>query len=342
MPLPAEPVPLIDVHAHALLPLWCQAAARARGQTAGTLMIAGTPAPDWSPAAQLAVMDRHGIAASVLSWPSATSFLRGEPARRLARDMNEQLAEIVARHPRRFGAFAVLPLDDMDAAIAEMAYALDVLGLDGVSSSTHVDGVYLGDARYEAWFAEMDRRGCTLFVHPTTPKGFDLVGMGLNASILEFMFDSTRMATQLVASGAKARHPRVNIICTHGGGTVPYLATRVSVLAPHFAALEGRPMPTGEQILAGFASFHYDLTASTAAASQDALRRLVPATQLMLGFDYPMMHPSTIAPSLQRFADYQGWREDERRAILHGTAQRLLPRLAGVEGVVPTALPRPA
>lgn len=328
-----EPVPLIDVHAHALLPIWLQAAARARGQTSGTLMIAGMPAPDWSPQAQLAVMDRHGIAASVLSWPSATSFLRGEPARRLARDMNEQLAEIVARHPGRFGAFAVLPLDDMDAAIAEMAYALDVLGMDGVSSSTHVDGIYLGDARYDTWFAEMDRRGCTLFVHPTTPRGFDLVGMGLNASILEFMFDSTRMATHMVVSGAKARFPGVKMICTHGGGTVPYLVSRVSVLAPHFAMLEGRSIPSAEELIAGYASFHYDLTASTSAAQQDAMRQLVPASQLMMGFDYPMMHPSTIAPSQRRFAAYTGWNDEERRAILHGTAQRLLPRLAGVQPV---------
>lgn len=330
-----DPVPLIDVHSHALLPIWLQAVAKARGQTSGRVMIAGMPAPDWSPEGHLEVMDRHGIAAAMLSWPSATAFLRGEPARRLARDMNEQLAEIVARHPRRFGAFAVLPLDDMDAAIAEMAYALDVLKLDGVSSSTHVDGVYLGDARYEGWFAEMDRRGCTLFVHPTTPKGFDLVGMGLNASILEFMFDSTRMATNMVVSGAKARHPRVKMICTHGGGTVPYLVSRVSILAPHFADIEGRSIPSAEELIAGYASFYYDLTCSTAAASMDAMRRLVPASSLLMGFDYPMMVQKTIAPALRRFDEYEGWNAAERHDILHGTAQRLLPRLATVEAIAP-------
>jgi predicted TIM-barrel fold metal-dependent hydrolase len=329
----AAPVPLIDVHAHALLPNWLNAVAKARGQTAGRVMIAGMPAPDWSPAGHLAVMDRHGIAASMLSWPSATAFLRGEPARRLAREMNEQLAEIVARHPRRFGAFAILPLDDMDAAMAEMAYALDVLQLDGVSSSTHVDGIYLGDARYESWFAEMDRRGSTLFVHPTTPKGFELVGMGLNASILEFMFDSTRMATNMVVSGAKARFPKVKMICTHGGGTVPYLAARVGVLAPFFAELEGQSIPSADALAAGFASFHYDLTCATAAASMDAMRRLVPATQLMMGFDYPMMVERNIEPMLGNLHAYDGWDAVERREILHGTAQRLLPRLAGVEPI---------
>lgn len=326
-------VPLIDMHAHALLPLWLRAAADASGRAVESLMIAGTPAPAWSPEGHIAVMDRHGISASVLSWPSATGFLRGQAARSLARQMNEELAAIVERHPTRFGAFAILPLDDMDAAMREMAYALDVLKLDGVSSSTHVNGVYLGDPSFDAWFAEMDRRGTTLFVHPTTPKGFDLVGMGLNAAILEFMFDSTRMATNLVLSGAKARFPDIKVICTHGGGTVPYLASRISILEPQFGAGEGRRVLSADEVLAGLGSFYYDLTASTAPASLDALRRLVPASQLLMGFDYPMMPDTTIAPAQQRFEAYSGWQDAERAAIAHGNAQRLLPRLTAVQAV---------
>jgi predicted TIM-barrel fold metal-dependent hydrolase len=242
--------------------------------------------------------------------------------------MNEEFASIIARYPKRFGAFAVLPLDDMDAAVREMAYALDVLKLDGVSSSTHIGGVYLGDARFDSWFSEMNRRAATLFVHPTTPVGSEQVSMGINVAILEFMFDSTRMATNMILSGAKKRFGDIRMICTHGGGTVPYLASRISILEPVFGAGPNRAVLSSEEILSGLSTFYFDLTASTAAASLDAIRHLVPASQLLLGFDFPMMPANTIAPSLGRFEDYQQLAMADRDKIIQGNALGLLPGLA--------------
>jgi len=319
---------IIDVHSHALLPRWLDAVSKATRLPRDRLQIAGTPVPEWSVEHHLAMMDAHGIAASVLSWPSATSFLKGQPARTLAQAMNEEFASIIARHPKRFGAFAVLPLDDMDAAVEEMAYALDVLRLDGVSSSTHIGGVYLGDGRFDRWFAEMNRRATTLFVHPTTPVGSEQVSMGINVAILEFMFDSTRMATNMILSGAKKRFGDIRLICTHGGGTVPYLASRISILEPVFGAGPNRAVLSGEEILSGLATFYFDLTASTAAAPLDAIRYLVPTSQLMLGFDFPMMPASTVTPSLGRFENYQGLTATDRDKIIHGNAFGLLPGLA--------------
>jgi predicted TIM-barrel fold metal-dependent hydrolase len=317
----------IDVHSHALLPLWLDAASQALNISRDKLQIAGTPVPDWSVDIHLAMMDAHGIAACVLSWPPATSFIKGKPARDLARAMNEAFAEIVARHPTRFGAFAVLPLDDMDASIEEMSYALDVLKLDGVSSSTHVDGAYLGDSRFDPWFAEMNRGRVTLFVHPIPSLNAGQVSLGINVAILEFMFDSTRMATNMVLSGAKKRFADVRLICTHGGGTIPYVASRICILEPLFGAGPNRPTLSGEEVLAGLSTFYFDLTASTAPASLDAIRHLVPPSQLMLGFDFPMMPAITIPPAWKKFEDH-GYNARDRYDIVQGTALNLLPSLA--------------
>jgi 6-methylsalicylate decarboxylase len=320
---------IIDVHSHALLPRWLDKAAAAQGVSRANMRIAQSPVPDWTPDLHVATMDAHGIQASVLSWPSATALARGKEARDLARAMNEDLAEIIARHPGRFGAFAVLPLDDMDATNEEMAYALDVLKFDGVSASTHVNGVYLGDAAFDPWFAEMQRRGVTLFTHPTTPPGQTRTPLDINPAIIEFMFETTRMVTNLVVSGAKTRFDKIKIIASHGGGAIPYLATRISILEPHFGAGPGRTTVSGEDVLKTLASFYFDLTASTAAASIDAIRHLVPTSQLMMGFDFPMMPPSTIAPAQARFAAYRNLTDDERRGIVRETALALLPSLAG-------------
>lgn len=316
---------IIDVHSHALLPRWVDAVAAAQGMPRDKLMIAGTPIPSWSPEEHVAVMDAHGIAACVLSWPSATSFLRGSAAADLARRLNEDFAEIIARYPGRFGAYAVVPMDDMGAANEEMAYALDTLGLDGVACCTQADGAYLGDPRYDFWFEEMNRRGVALFVHPSEPPEGSKSKLTINPAIIEFMFESTRMLTNMVLSGAKRRFGEIKIISTHGGGAIPYLASRISILEPLFGAGEGRRALSAEEIFEGLASFYYDLTASTAAASLDAIRHLVPASRLMLGFDFPMMPAATIAPAIERFDAYRNISVSERQQIIGGTALDILP-----------------
>jgi predicted TIM-barrel fold metal-dependent hydrolase len=317
---------LIDVHAHALLPEWIEAM-RALAPPHRPFTIAGAPVPAWSKDLHLEVMDRHGIAASILSWPANTTGLSGGSARELARQMNEHFASIVRAHPARFGAFAVVPMDDMSAALDELAYALDVLGLDGLGYSTHVNGAYLGDPRFDDLLAELHRREATLFVHPIVPPDFNFKRIGLNASILEFMFDTTRMAAHLVVSGAKARYSKANIICTHGGGTIPYLAPRIGILEPVYGAGPHRPTLSPEEIQAGLASFYYDITA-TRASQLDALLQLAPTDRLMMGTDYPMMAEDQIPPGLDAFASYGGLSQSQRTAIASGNALKLFPRLA--------------
>src|SRR5260370_41746461 len=103
-------LPTIDGHAQALLPVWISALAKATGQTAGSVKFADAPLPDWSVESHLRMMDEHAVGASVLSLPGATSFLRGDDARVLARAMNEQFAELIRDHPHRSTAFAGLPM----------------------------------------------------------------------------------------------------------------------------------------------------------------------------------------------------------------------------------------
>jgi 6-methylsalicylate decarboxylase len=96
------------------------------------------------------VLDRHGAAAAVVSlFDSGAAGGDGELMRVLARGSNQFYVELLARHPRRFGAFAVLPLPDVDAALAELALALDVLGLDGVMLLSNYAGPYLGDPSFD-------------------------------------------------------------------------------------------------------------------------------------------------------------------------------------------------
>lgn len=128
---------LIDVHAHFVAPRYVAAA-----QAAGHRLPDGMPAwPHWDAAAHLELMDRGRIRTSILSVSSPGTHFGDDPAARaLTREVNEYAAALVRDHPERFAHFASLPLPDVEGSLAELAYALDVLGSDGVALESNAHG----------------------------------------------------------------------------------------------------------------------------------------------------------------------------------------------------------
>src|SRR5262249_11208438 len=117
----------IDFHFH-LIPQFYQDAAYAAG--AGPAI---GKYPDWSPELSLEVMDAHGIEVALLSLAQpGVQFGDPKAGAALARRCNDYSADLRARWPKRFGAFAVVPMWDVNEAVAEVAHALDELKLDGV------------------------------------------------------------------------------------------------------------------------------------------------------------------------------------------------------------------
>ena len=267
----------VDVHAH-YLPDFYVAAMR----EAGVNDVDGMPIPVWSTNEALEMMDANGIAAQILSVSSpGVTFATGENARKLARKMNNFAAGLISDHTGKFGAFALLPLPDVDGSLAEIAYALDTLKFDGVGLLSNYNGAYLGDPVFDPVFAELHRRKAVVFVHPTKPPNFAALSVGLPAPLIEYPFDSTRMAANLIRSGTLTRYPEIKLIVAHGGGAIPYLYPRL------LTAL-------GDTGGKAFPSFHYDLTATSMPGQTQLLLDIVDASKLLMGFDFPFMAPSTV------------------------------------------------
>ena len=144
---------VVDFHHHVIPDFYWKAASE-DGRAAG-----GITPPRWSLEGAIAYLDEAGIDVAVpsISTPGV-HFGDDTAARHFARHVNEYLAGIKHDRPDRFGAFAALPLPDIEGSLAQIAYAFDVLELDGVSIFTNAGGRYLGDKRFEPIFAELQRR----------------------------------------------------------------------------------------------------------------------------------------------------------------------------------------
>ena len=124
----------IDLHSHAVTEGYLTFIKEHHAE-----MDEGFPIPGWDAEKHLAFMDRAGIATSVLTMPAPQPwFGDGNEAAAACRQWNEECAMLKARHPGRFLFCAALPLPDVEAAIYEARYALDVLGADGIKLATEV------------------------------------------------------------------------------------------------------------------------------------------------------------------------------------------------------------
>jgi predicted TIM-barrel fold metal-dependent hydrolase len=155
--------------------------------------------PRWTPEFALDFMDRHDIATQMLSLPS---HLSREEARRI----NEYGATVGKQYPGRFGLLAALPMDDVEATLSEIAFAFDKLNADGVVMVTNYGGNYLGSARFEPVFAELNKRSATIFIHPINPAGYDCVACGRPGPVIEFTFDTCRSVTDMLYAGVLTRY----------------------------------------------------------------------------------------------------------------------------------------
>jgi aminocarboxymuconate-semialdehyde decarboxylase len=199
------------------------------------VMISGSkyrtvPDTSWDTAKRAGEMDAISIACQVLSpMPELLSYwLPLADAKALIRWLNETIAGMVAAQPSRFIGLGAVPLQDIDAAIAELESVLGALEFSGAEIASHVNGVSIGDARFEPFFAAAEKMGAAVFVHALRPAGKDrLVGPSALEQVVAFPGDIGLAAASMITGGTAERHPGLRIAFSHGGGALPIMLPRI-------------------------------------------------------------------------------------------------------------------
>ncbi len=283
---------VIDVHSHIITPEFVSAL-----DSEGRLMDEGFPLPKYDVAQHLKWMDEAGIETSVLTLaaPQPTSA-------EVVRKTNEAAARIKREHPGRFLFCAALPLPDVQKAIEEAKYALDVLKADGIKLATNVQGQYLGAPELDALFAFLNERKAVVILHPHRPEPVNLQVMQQTPlAMQEYLSETTRAVTNMISRNVLARYPQVKVVVPHCGAYLPLAVPRMKSLT---SVMQANKMVGEIDWEANLRALYYDLAG---AHNPETIRMMLTITtpdHLLYGSDYPYVAPQLLTQSLARMKDY--------------------------------------
>src|SRR6266542_4123012 len=266
---------------------------------------------------RLKAIDARGVTVHALSlMPPMVYWADGPLGLRLAKLVNDTMAEAARLHSDRFVALATLPLQDPEAAVAEVERAVNELGCRCIYLGTNVRGKELTDPSFLPVFERIHDLSAPIFLHPLNVIGSQRLTNYYLHNLLGNPFDTAVAAANIIFSGLLDRFPKLQICLPHAGGALPYLIGRLNhgwKVRQECKALKKRPSSYLRR-------FTYD-TISHAPESLNYLINLVGADRVMMGSDYCFdmgyERPVKVVTALKLS------RADQEK-ILSGNAARLL------------------
>ena len=238
---------IIDVHAH-LAPQvlwrafkqgqdWHGMGHEARGDQEfivgkGKRILINSPKIRYTPEQRLADMDADGTDVQVVSihTPLFPYHWDASEAVQASREVNDEIAGMTRQWPDRFAGLATLPMQDVDAAIAELERAVKVLGLKGAELDMVVNGLNWDDPQFLPLFKAAESLDALLFFHPQPQDNLVATGRtlkhGLPNSVGVVLEDALVVAT-LICGGILDECPNLRVCIAHGGGGACFAMGRI-------------------------------------------------------------------------------------------------------------------
>ncbi|KAG9235757.1 hypothetical protein BJ875DRAFT_440067 [Amylocarpus encephaloides] len=284
--------------------------------------------PDWSPEMCLEFMERNRIGTSILSCAIPCTVLAQDPVEiaALSREINNYLASLRDQYPNQIGFFATLPsLEDVPRCLDEIRHALVTLKADGVALYTSYNDKYLGHSDFEPLWAELDKYSAVVFTHPT------MEGMEksikepflIPRALLDWSHETTRTAIHLIMTNTVRKYASCKIILSHGGGTLPYVAGRISDIGIQ-TRLSGK---SPGEFLEDAKSFYFDLALVGHEAPLRLLMDFAKKGHVLYGSDYPFVREDGVVQQLQTIDSKELKLDPSLTLVTRQAAKTLFPRI---------------
>ena len=198
----------------------------------------------------------------------------------LARIANDELAEILVKHPDKFfGAAACLPMNDIDASLEEADRAITQLKLQGVQIYTRIKGERLDSPKFKPLFEKMAKYRLPIWIHPETNDALDWDG-----GLFSWPFETTSAMMRLVKMGIFYEYPDLKFIVHHAGAMVPFFADRLKwYVSASKVFLENEP-----DIYEHFQRFYVDTALYGSTSALQCSYDYYGADHMLFGTDAPL------------------------------------------------------
>ncbi len=268
---------------------------------------------------RIADMDRVGIDVEVVSLSTPNVFFADAQRQpEIARIVNDAYAELIAKHPARFKAFASIPMDAPDEALKELHRAINDLKLNGVILLSNIGGQPLTSPVYRPFFEEANRMKLCILLHPMLPANADPFREYVLGPIVGFMFDTTLAVARMCFDGMFRDLPDIRWIVAHLGGAVPYLMERIDNGWRDFAECRTKIDELPSTYLK---KLYYD-TVNFNQHMLTMVREMIGADHMVMGSDYPHLLGS-IERSVSSIESLE-IPQAEKERIFEGTALSIL------------------
>lgn len=269
----------------------------------------------WSATRRIEECDSQNVNVQVLSTVPVMFSYWAKPTdgAEISKFLNDGIAEIVGKFPKRFIGLGTIPMQDTTLALRELERCQSI-GLVGVQIGTNINQLNLGEPQFFDFFKACEEIGMAVFVHPWEMMGEETMQKYWLPWLVGMPAETARAICSLIFSGTLERLPRLRICFAHGGGSFPYTLGRIEhgfQVRPDLTAIDNPKNPREYLRKFWLDSLVHD------AAMLDYLIRLVGAERIALGTDYPFPLGEDAAGELIESMSFD---EETKAKLFHGAA----------------------
>lgn len=183
----------------------------------------------WSPEARLKDMDSEGVTVQVLSTvPVMFSYwAKPEHTLRVSKYLNDEIAKIVDKYPKRFQGLGTIPMNNSKLAVLELRRCIKELGFIGIEIGSNINNSNLDDPMFDPIWEEANRLNCCIFVHPWNMMGKAQMSKYWLPWLVSMPAETSRAICSLMFGGVFKKYPKLRFCFAHNGGSFAHTIGRI-------------------------------------------------------------------------------------------------------------------
>lgn len=237
--------------------------------------------------AQLKTMDESRVDKAILLYPTTDAHINMGERNKVCSTYNGELSKIIQKYKHRFIGAGILPIDNNQAMLTELARIKDS-GLNAISLASSFEGKFLDEERFYPVYEEAEKSGLAIFVHSQilNPIGFERVKDPLLMPVVEFLFDITMCLGKMMMAGIFEKFPNLNFIFAHFGGVTPFLKDRFDTTY-NMLRQRGFVKDLGKNPTEILGNVYVDTSGVRSASLFNLALEFFSADKILWGSDYP-------------------------------------------------------